>query len=297
MPQTAKKSAKKATKSNTVAAKAPANKAKATTKASTSTAKKTAATSSVTVHHTSEPSAWKKTASSTGKSVVTGVRKPKFWAWVGGIIIVVFLLLVGWWQWQRSYVAVVGGQYLPVSMMDDQLRANYGSSGVDSIIQQQLILQEAKKQKIVISDKQIDEQMNKIITNSGGQKSYEEQLRQLGISESLLRTQVEVQLMRETLLKDKIQVTDQEVTDYYNQNKDSIDPDGKIGQEGLSDQIRETLKQQKLDSASPDYIDSLRQQAKVQTHLDHLSLTFGQFLHDSVLTIPNNIYNFVVVKK
>lgn len=310
MPDVTKKSGTAKKQPNKpVAAAAPAKKTAATKPRPTAKAKAAAATTSrvkktatqeeptVRVHHTAEPSALKKNVVNGSKAVVKTVRQRRFWAWVGAVAAVIVLLLIVWWQWQRSYIAVVGGQFLPVTMMDDQLRANYGNSGVNSIIQQQLIMQEANRKHINITDKQISDQLAKIKTSSGGDKSYHEQLKQLGIAESLLRTQVEVQLMREALLKDKIQVNDQEINDYYEQNKATIDPEGKTGVAGLKDQINETLKQQKLDSATPDYVDSLKQRTNVDVHLDHLSLTFGQFLQETIVPIPGNIWNFITGKK
>lgn len=293
----ASKKVAKTSSNQAVAANASKPKAKKATTASTASpskaqAKKTANTE-VTVHKTTEPSKTKKRFGRGVKSVVAAVRSRHFWAWVGGFIIITFVILVGWWQWQRSYVAIVGNQFLPVSMMDEQLRANYGTSGVDSIIQQQLILQEAKRKNIAISDDKVQEQLDKIKQSSGGEESYYEQLKQLGISEDLLRTQVQVQLLREELLADKIAVTDQEINDYYEQNKASIDPDGSQGVEGLHDTIESNLRQTKLESETPNLVDSLEQNTRVETHLDHLSLTFPQFLQDTIVPIPGDIWNFV----
>lgn len=249
------------------------------------------------VHHTKEPSVWKARLTNWQTNTLATVRRPRFWAWVAGVVVAIFLVLVVWWQWQRSYIAVVGGQFIPVSYMDDQLRANYGNNGVDSVIQQQLILQEGQRQHINITDKQISDQLSKIKTSSGGEASYQQQLKQLGISEDLLKQQVRVQLIREQLLKDKIQVSQKEIDDYYNQNKSTIDPDGKTGEKALTAQIQETLKQQKLDSATPDYVDSLRQRTSVETDLSHLNLSFGDFLSQTIAPIPGNIWNFIIGKK
>lgn len=304
---------KKSTAKRTAATAPKSRPSKKTTTASkrTSTSKsapKTAAKStpnkpskpveeSVKMHYTTEPSVWKARLTKGRQATFRTLRQRSFWAWVAGSIVAIFLLLIVWWQWQRSYVAVVGGQYLPVSMMDDQLRANYGTNGVNSIIQQQLILQEGKRKNIKITDKQINDELNKIIESSGGKTSYAQQLNQLGIPESLLQYQVKVQLVREQLLKDKTQVSDKEIQDYYDQNKSSIDADGKTGIDALKDQIKETLKQQKLDSETPDYVDSLRQRTHVETNLDHISLTFGKFLEQTVYPIPNQIWDFITGKK
>ena len=317
MPNTKKKPARTSDKkpkqeANEVAATAPKGRSRRTPSAATrsrtetgsaaeaparATHRQEAANEEVHVHHTKEPSVWQSRIRNWGSAASNTVRRPRFWAWVAGIIVAIFLVLVVWWQWQRSYVAVVGGQFIPVSFMDDQLRANYGNNGVNSVIQQQLILQEGQRQHINITDKQINDQLAKIKTSSGGNASYQQQLQQLGISENLLRQQVRVQLIREQLLKDKIQVSQKEIDDYYNQNKGTIDPDGKTGEKALTDQIHETLKQQKLDSATPDYIDSLRQRTSVETDLSHLNLSFGDFLSQTIAPIPDNIWKFVIGKK
>jgi hypothetical protein len=316
MPETSKKAMPKKNKAATtttsdsqrIAANAPkgrVSKAKASKKTTaqapakvvTKVAPKKEVASETHIHYTTEPSKFRTRLNGAGRSSVRAVRRPKFWMIAAGAAVTIFMVLLLWWQWQRSYIAVVGGQYLPVSMIDDQLRANYGSNGIDSVIQQQLILQEGARQHVNITDKQISDELAKIKNSSGGQTSYSAQLKQLGISESLLQYQVRVQLTRESLLKDKIQVSDKEISDYYDQNKDSIDPGGKTGLDALKSQIHQTLKQQKLDGATTDYVTSLRQRTHVETDLGHLSLTFGDFLSQTIWPIPTDAWNFVSGKK
>ena len=202
-----KPKAKKTTSKSTAAAapKSGAAKQKKTTRTAASrSTRSTRATESrtktesqsekpVVTHYTKEPSAIKLRLTNAASATWRTVRRRQFWVWVAGVAVAIFLVLVLWWQWQRSYVAVVGGQYLPVSMMDAQLRANYGNSGVNSIVQQQLILQEAARRHVTIKPGDIDKELEKVITSSGGNKAYQEQLKQLGIPETLLRQQIEVQ--------------------------------------------------------------------------------------------------------
>ena len=83
----------------------------------------------VVIHRTSSgPSkSYLDTAKTYGQTAKAYVAQPKFWMWVGGVVLAILIILTIWWQWQRSYVAVVNGQYVPTTSLYEQLVANGGA--------------------------------------------------------------------------------------------------------------------------------------------------------------------------
>ena len=279
----------------------PSRSTKKTAKQSVSTTARTAEPKrsqtkapEVIVHQTSSgPTSTLKTgAQSAFNSVLTTVRQRIFWLWVGGVVATLLVVLLGWWQWQRSYVAVVNGQYVPTSTLYSQLMASGGAETLNNLTQQQLILQQAQRENVAISNSDIQKELDAFKESTGGEDQYRESLKEFGISEELLRNQIEVRLTLEKILADEIKVSDQEIEDYYNANKEEVDVANE-GLEGARERIETQLREQKLSQESANYIESIQQNASVQTMPHHASLTFVEFLNDEVLSIPNDVWRLV----
>jgi hypothetical protein len=247
----------------------------------------------VVVHRTSsEPSqpSIASRVSGIGGKVKPVLTDKTFWKWVGAVLATLLILLFAWWQWQRSYVATVNGQYIATTELHSQLMANYGSQTLDTLTQQQLILQEADKRNVTIDESAIQSELNSFIETTGGEDSYRNSLREFGISEQLLRTQISVRLTLEKLLADKIKVSEKEIEEYYNTNKAEIDPENR-GLDTVRESISIQLKEQKLNEESSSFLESIGETAEVTPNLNHASLTFGDFLKDEVLSIPTDVWN------
>ncbi len=298
MAETAKNKRGRASSSKTSSAKSSKKPTRQPAAAATKTSPATVSqskTPEVVVHKTaSGPTSSLKTAGLTAintvtTSVVNTVQQRSFWVWVGGIVAAVLVLLVAWWQWQRSYVAVVNGQYVPTTALYSQLMASGGAETLNNITQQQLILQQAQREKITVSNDEIEKELSTFKESTGGEDQYQTSLKEFGISEDLLRNQIEVRLTLEKILADKIKVSDQEIEDYYNANKAEVD----VANEGLDaarSRIETQLREQKLSQESSKYIQSLQQSSTIKTLPHHASLTFSQFLSEEVWTIPSDVW-------
>lgn len=246
----------------------------------------------VVVHKTSSgPSSdFKAKSNEVINSVTSTLSKRTFWFWVGGILAAILVVLLAWWQWQRSYVAVVNGQYIPTTTLYGQLMASGGSDTLNNITQQQLILQQAQREKVAVSNNEIQEELNKFKDTTGGEDQYRSSLKEFGISEDLLRNQIEVRLTLEKILADKIKVSDKEIEDYYNANKEEVDVANE-GLEGARERIETQLSEQKLNQESSNYIASLQEGSSISVMPHHTSLTFSEFLAEEVWSIPEEIWN------
>ncbi len=151
--------------------------------------------------------------------------------------------------------AVVNGRPVSRFTVLSELEKQGGAQTLQSLVQKELILQEAKKQKITVSNEEIDAELAKAedsLKASG--TTLDQALAQRGLTKANVIDQIRIQKLVEKLLGSQIEVSDQELEDYIKTNK--------LEKED-SNAIKEQLKQQKLYEKYQAYIADLESKAKV----------------------------------
>lgn len=97
-------------------------------------------------------------------------------------------------------------------------------SSIGTLLQEEIIKKEAEKEKVSVSDKDLDKQYPQALTQFiGGKQNLGKFTKVTGLSEDTLRNQVRnqllVQKLQEKVTKDASKVTDAEVKAYYDKNK------------------------------------------------------------------------------
>ncbi|OIO37054.1 MAG: hypothetical protein AUJ74_00165 [Candidatus Omnitrophica bacterium CG1_02_44_16] len=94
---------------------------------------------------------------------------------------------------------------------------------LNRMIEDRLILQEAKKQQLKVDDSMIEDRIREIKFRAGSELAFEMALKTQGISVNELREKLKNQLMIYSLIqkevKDKVVVSPKEITDYFQQNE------------------------------------------------------------------------------
>lgn len=90
------------------------------------------------------------------------------------------------------------------------------------LIEDKLILQQARKENIKVDPNRIQGKINEIKKSYNSSKEFEEALMDQGLSEADLAKRIEEQILNyaviEQKVKDKIQINPTEITEYYNKN-------------------------------------------------------------------------------
>ncbi|GIW61877.1 MAG: hypothetical protein KatS3mg089_0729 [Patescibacteria group bacterium] len=180
---------------------------------------------------------------------------------IGGLILI---LLAGLAVYFRSIfvVAMVNGQ--PVSRLAyiKEMEKMSGKQALDSLITKTIILQEARKKKVTVNAQEVDQEIKKIEENLSKQGQKLDNILQLqGMTRDSLREQVYFQKLIEKMVGKDIKVSDKEVNDYITANRSTLPQDAK--EEDLKKQVREQLRQQKLNEKVQTWIKSLQEKAKV----------------------------------
>jgi len=135
----------------------------------------------------------------------------------------------------KKFIATVNGEIITQDDLDkkyDQLPDQYKlvitkDAFLDQMVNVKLLLQEAKKIGIIVSDDEVEEELNNIKKQVPSEEAFEQLLEQRKIELYDLKKQIEEQLIINRLLNDtvisKIKISDSKISDYYNANKEKFE--------------------------------------------------------------------------
>lgn len=165
-------------------------------------------------------------------------------------------------------VALVNGQPISRIAVIQTLEKRDGKQAVSSLITQTLILQEAQKKNVDVSQGELDEMAKKL---EDGLKKQGQNLDQTLVLQGLTRKDLESQLrlrkLVEKMLANDVKVTDKEVNDYIEKNKATIPED--LKPEEIKKTAREQLEQQKIATKAQAFIENLQSKAKIQYFVNY----------------------------
>ncbi len=177
------------------------------------------------------------------------------------VIIVLVIILLGFAR-NQIVAANVNGEQISRLEVISELESKNGKQVLEAIVTEKLIDQEAKKKKINISDKELDDEMKKIekSVSDQGQK-LDDLLALQGLTREELKSQVKTQIILKKL-SGEIKVEDKEVNDYIEQNKDSIPADADMNE--IRTQAKAQLEQQKLNDKIQALVTELQKNSKIE---------------------------------
>lgn len=158
--------------------------------------------------------------------------------------------------------AMVNNQ--PVSRLGilAELEKTQGRKILDQKINEILILQEGRNNNLQINEQDIADRVGKIEEQVKQQgQSLDDALKTAGMTKEELNDQVRMELIVEKILGDKVQITDEEIKTSFDENK-AYYPEGTTLDTAKED-IRESLRQQKLSTEFTTWIQDLKNKAKI----------------------------------
>lgn len=139
------------------------------------------------------------------------------------LVVVLIAGLLGCGGKQGRTVAIVNGQPLTRDQFHETLEVTYGRQGLIIAVLDTLVKQEAKKQNISVTDKEIEAQLDEMAKPYGGREVLLQRLKESGIGEQDWHAQIESELMTEKLATKGVTVTDAEIKDFFEKNRPQFD--------------------------------------------------------------------------
>src|SRR3989339_532185 len=185
------------------------------------------------------------------------------------IVVAVILIAVALFFAKGIFVAAtVNGSPISRLSVIKELEKQGGKQALEAMIDKKLIETELNKQKVTVTKEQIDAEIDKIeaqVTAQGG--TLEMALAQQDMTEEKLREQITIQKKLETLLADKVAVTEAEIYTYIKDSKATPPKDVKM--EDFRKQIGEQLKQQKFQQEAQKWVSDLTANAKIKYYVNY----------------------------
>ena len=179
----------------------------------------------------------------------------------------VAIVALGYFLKNLFVVATVDGKPISRWAVVKELEKQSGRQVLDNFISEKLITNEAGRRDINVTQQEIDDQIKKIeeqISSQGGK--LEDVLSAQGMSREELDKQMRLQKLAEKILADKINVSDEEISQYITDNSVTLT----AGQEDTQrSQIREEIKQQKFSDEIAKWLSESRESAKIKEFLTY----------------------------
>lgn len=176
------------------------------------------------------------------------------------VVIVVAAILL-WMGRSELIVATVNGK--PISRLEviKILEAKSGQAAVESLIQKQLIEQEAEKRNIKVADSEVKSDIAKIEKNfSSTGQNLDLVLTQRAMTRDDLYIQIRLQKLVNKMIG-RVGVSEKEIDDYIEQNKEAIGQDADMKQ--VRQQVKRQLLDEKTNAKGQEFVSNLEKNAKI----------------------------------
>lgn len=176
------------------------------------------------------------------------------------VILILGILLLAIYKKSWFIAAMVNGS--PVSNLELQMKLNnqFRSQILNQLINEKIIMDEARKANIILQDTEISQKIADIEKNVGGKETLDGLLTQQGQTRNTLKDQVRVQLAITKLYEKEATISAEEIIKFVETNKDQLQATDSAKQ---ADEAENLLKQQKLSQIFNEKFQTLRQSAKI----------------------------------
>ncbi len=141
-------------------------------------------------------------------------------------IIVVLILAIGIFLSlalsKDKAIAKINGEAISKDELYDVMVEQYGAATVDQLIADKIVASEAKKEKVAITDEELNAEVDKLKESYGGEEVFDQMLASNNTSLDALKEELKSYLTLRKLLVPQIEITDEELKTYFDENKDSL---------------------------------------------------------------------------
>ena len=149
-----------------------------------------------------------------------------------------------------------------------ELEKQGGQQALDGLVTKALIDQEAQKQNVTISSDVVNKEVERIsvLIEAQGQ-TLDAYLTMQGQTKENFEQNIKIQKTVEQIIKDKIQVTEEEMKKYFDDNPNLFAAGSKY--ENVKEDVEQQLKQQKLSEEFQKWLEEVRKNTSVRYFVNY----------------------------
>lgn len=191
-------------------------------------------------------------------SQATTTTSMKRWGMLVAILAVAVLAYMG----TKGYIvaALVNGNPVFRWEVSRELDAKFGAQIIENMISEKLIAEAAMKNKVVISDKDVESKLNEIVTSLGANVKLDDLLKYQGMTKEDFQHQIRLQMTVEKILGKDVTVSDAEIADFITKNKETMTA---TDEAALNGEARASLTSQKINEKIQPWFAQLKKDAKI----------------------------------
>lgn len=139
------------------------------------------------------------------------------------LLAILLVLVMGVAGCQSSdVVAKIDDETITKDELYEMLVEQNGEQVLNALISEKIIDLEIKKQKIEISDKDIDKEIEEMKEKYGGEEAFNQVIAQSGMDMETLKDNITMNMKIEKLLGPEISISDEELANYFEEKKDDL---------------------------------------------------------------------------
>ncbi|MFB3166453.1 peptidylprolyl isomerase [Neobacillus sp. 179-C4.2 HS] len=153
---------------------------------------------------------------------MTFIKENKKTVLIIAVLILAIGVLLSFALPKDKAVAKVDGEAINKDELYDVMVEQYGAATVEQLIADKIVASEAKKEKVTITDKELNEEVDKLKESYGGEEVFNQMLESNNTTVDALKDDLKNYLTIRKLLEPQIKITDEELQTYFDENKDSF---------------------------------------------------------------------------
>ncbi len=186
-----------------------------------------------------------------------------------GAILLILIGIIAYINRGLFVAATVNNQPISRLAIVSELENQYGATILSRLIDKALILQEAERKGITATTEEVDARRKEVMdqVSGGNQENFEQILTAQGLTIDEFNEELKIQIAAEKMLGDEVAVSDEELDQFLETNPDLVENAENVEQ--TRDQIREQLKQQKLQTQYASMMEKLRTDANIVKFIEY----------------------------
>lgn len=139
-----------------------------------------------------------------------------------GVLIIAVVVFLSLALTKEDAVAMVNGEAISKDELYEQMESQYGAATVEQLIADKIVAVEAKKKKIAITDKELNNQVEDLKESYGGEEVFSQVLQSNNTTLAVIKQDLKNYLTIKELLEPQIEISDEEMQTYFDENKASF---------------------------------------------------------------------------